>query len=83
MPPCSADAKGAIAFKTLRLVRLGILAALIVAAIAATLETTTISRECGGAFSREFDSGFDRYRCDLVIRFIRNGYRLELPLFPR
>ena len=67
----------------LRFVRVGILTALIVAAIAAMLQTTTISRECGGNFSREFDSGFDRYRCDLVIRFIRDGYRLELPLFPR
>ena len=67
----------------LRLVRAGILTALIVTAVAAMLETTTISRECGGAFSREFDSSFDRYRCDLVIRFIRSGYQLELPLLAR
>jgi hypothetical protein len=67
----------------LRFVRLGILAALSVAAVAAFLERTTISRECSGAFSREFDGGFERYRCGLVIRFIRNGYRLELPVLPR
>jgi hypothetical protein len=67
----------------LRLVRLGILTALIVAAVAAMLETTTVSRECTGAFSRAFSSGFDRYHCDLIFRFMRNGYRLELPIFPR
>jgi hypothetical protein len=66
----------------LRLVQLGILTALIIAAVAAVSETTTISRECRGAFSHEFDSGLERYHCDLVIRFIRNGLRLELPILP-
>lgn len=66
-----------------RLVRLGILAALVVAAIVALMETMTASRECGGAFSRAFSSGFDRYHCDLVIRSPKNGHQIKIPILPK
>jgi len=56
-----------------RLVVAGLPVAIVVAGVIAALETLTISRQCGGAFSRAFNTGFDRYHCELVIRAIKGG----------
>ncbi len=50
-----------------RLVVAGVLIAIVVAGVAAALDTLRIARQCGGAFSRAFNAGFDRYHCELVI----------------
>lgn len=63
-----------------RRVRAGLLVAIVVAGVVAMLETATISRECGGAFSRAFSAAFDRFHCELVIRLARGGYKFKIPL---
>ena len=39
-----------------------------------------MSRECGGAFSPGFSAGFDRYHCEIVIRTVKDGHQIKLPL---
>ena len=63
-----------------RLVVRGLLVAIVVAGVIAALDTLRISRECGGAFSRGFSAGFDRYHCELVIRATKGGYQIKIPL---
>ena len=63
-----------------RLVLVGLLLAIVVAGVIAALETFKISRECGGAFSQGFSAGFDRYRCQLVIRTTKGRYQIKIPL---
>jgi hypothetical protein len=63
-----------------RLVVVGLLLAIVVAGVVAALETFKISRDCGGAFSRGFSAGFDRYHCELVFRSIKGGYQTKVPL---
>jgi hypothetical protein len=62
-----------------RLVRAGLLAAIMIAAVAAALTRYIdgFNRAC--AFSRGFNNGFDRYRCDLVLR-VQDGPQFRLPL---
>jgi hypothetical protein len=63
-----------------RLVVAGLLVAIVVVGVIAALDTMRISRQCGGAFSRAFNAGFDRYHCELVIRTIKGGYQIKIPL---
>jgi hypothetical protein len=62
-----------------RSVRAGLLAAIIVAGVAASVDTFQVSRECGGAFSQGFSASFDRYHCDLVIRSLKTDYQIKVP----
>lgn len=63
-----------------RLVVAGLLVAIVVVGVIAALDTLRISRECGGAFSRGFGAGFDRYNCELLIRATKGGYQIKMPL---
>jgi hypothetical protein len=60
-------------------VLLGLLPALVLAAVL-TLSRLDWSRECRGGFSSGFVGGFDRYRCELVIRIIGSDLRVRIPL---
>jgi hypothetical protein len=61
-----------------RLVVSGLTTAIIAAGVVAVLHTFETSRDCQGAFSRGFSSGFDRYHCDLHVRII-NGPEIAIP----
>jgi len=61
-----------------RLVRAGVLFALLIAGVLA-LHSFQVSRECRAAFSRGFSNGFAVYHCDLKIR-IKDGPEFRLPL---
>jgi hypothetical protein len=63
-----------------RYVRAGLIAPIIVAVATASVETFEISRECGGAFNRGFGAGLDRHHCELVIRLLKIGYQIKVPL---
>jgi hypothetical protein len=65
-----------------RLVRAGLLFAIVVAGVVAMLRSFEASKECRGAFSAGFSNGFDRYRCNLKLRLIENGpeFTLSLPI---
>jgi hypothetical protein len=63
-----------------RLVIAGLALALIVTAVVAALDTFRVSRQCGGAFSRAFSAGFDRYHCDVVIRSLKSDWQIKFPL---
>jgi hypothetical protein len=62
-----------------RLVILGLLAALVFD-LSADVQQFDTSRDCRGAFSAGFSGGFDRYRCDLVIRKIGADVKIRIPL---
>jgi hypothetical protein len=36
-------------------------------------------RSCTGAFSSAFSSGFDRYRCELTIRYVGTPLEITIP----
>jgi hypothetical protein len=62
-----------------RLVRAGLMVALVYA-VSGDVAQFGASKECGGAFSSAFSSGFDVRHCDLVIkRFGDEVGRLPLP----
>jgi len=63
-----------------RLVRAGVVFAIIVAGVVAMLRSIEASKECRGAFSGGFSNGFDRYRCELKVRVIEDGPELTLTL---
>jgi hypothetical protein len=63
-----------------RLLVAGLVLALVVAGVVAALDTFRVSRQCGGAFSRAFNAGFDRYKCELVIRSLKGDRQNKLPL---
>jgi hypothetical protein len=52
----------------------------IVLALALTAIQLDVSRACRGAFSRGFSSGFDVYRCELVVRKIGTNTQFRIPL---
>jgi hypothetical protein len=60
-----------------RLVVAGLPVAIVIAGTVAALDTLRISRDCGGAFSRGFSAGFDRYHCELVIRSTKGGDHIK------
>jgi hypothetical protein len=62
-----------------RRVLLGALPALVFA-ISQSGEQFEISKECKGAFGAGFSNGFDRHRCDLIIRHATTGAKVKLPL---
>jgi hypothetical protein len=47
---------------------------------ASTLDSIEASKDCRGSFSRDFSNGFDRYRCDLVVRKIGSDFKIQVPL---
>jgi hypothetical protein len=63
-----------------RLVRAGVLTAIVVAGVVTALESARVSRDCHGAFSRAFSAAFDRYRCELVVRPGNSGREIRIPL---
>ena len=63
-----------------RLVRAGLLFAIVVAGVVAMLHSFEASKECRGAFSGGFSNGYDRYRCGLKLRIIEDGPELTLTL---
>jgi hypothetical protein len=63
-----------------RLVVAGLALALVIAGVVAALDTLRVSRQCGGAFSRAFSAAFDRYHCEIVIRSLKSGRQIKLPL---
>lgn len=56
-----------------------IISALIIASVLAVWGTT-IQRECSGAFSLSFSTGFDRYRCKLKISHVATNMKVTIPL---
>jgi hypothetical protein len=53
----------------------GFLPALAIAAVVAAIETFEASRNCRGAFSSGFSAGFDKHRCELVVRLaLKSGF---------
>jgi hypothetical protein len=55
---------------------LGLLAALAVAA----METVRAFRNCHGGFSRGFSEGFDTHRCEIIVRLVKLGAQVMIPL---
>jgi hypothetical protein len=62
------------------LIVLGLLAALAIAAAVALIETFSASRNCHGGFNSGFGAGFDTYRCEIIVRFVRLGNQIMIPL---
>ncbi len=63
-----------------RLVVAGIICGILIAGVIAALQTFEAKRECRGAFDGGFSNGFDRYYCNLRIKFIQAGSELLLRL---
>jgi hypothetical protein len=61
------------------LFRLGVLAALVFA-LSADAQQFEASKDCRGAFSAGFSSGFDTHRCDLIVRKIGSDLKVRIPL---
>jgi hypothetical protein len=60
---------------------LGLLAALVIAAVVAIMDTIDVSRRChGGAFSSGFSAGFDTRRCEIIVRLVKVGVEAMIPL---
>ena len=57
----------------------GLIAALALG-IAQTATQFERSRDCHGAFSNGFSSGFDVYRCEMTIKHRGTGFKLTIPL---
>jgi hypothetical protein len=62
-----------------RLIRLGVLAALVFALVG-DAQLFDASRECRGAFSSGFSSGFDVHRCKLTIKAVGSDFKFAVPL---
>jgi hypothetical protein len=63
------------------LVVLGLMAALVVAAVVAMIETVDVSRRCqAGGFSSGFSSGFQTRRCEIIVRLVKVGVEAMIPL---
>jgi hypothetical protein len=61
-----------------RLVLLGVLAAMTYTA-SETGQQFERSKECRGGFSAAFSAGFQRHRCDIVIRHLPTGFTARIP----
>jgi hypothetical protein len=61
------------------LIRLGVLAALVFA-LAGDAQLFDASRECRGAFSSAFSSGFDVHRCKLTVKAVGSDFKFAIPL---
>jgi hypothetical protein len=62
-----------------RLVLFGVLAALTYA-VSAFGQQLDQSKECkGGGFSAGFSAGFQRHRCETVIRHVPTGFTARIP----
>jgi hypothetical protein len=61
-----------------RLVLLGVLAAMTYA-VSETGQQFERSKECQGGFSAGFSTGFQRHRCDIVIRHRPTGFTARIP----
>jgi hypothetical protein len=62
------------------LIVLGVLAALVTAGAVALIDTLRTSRNCHGGFSGGFSAGFDTHRCEIIVRFVRLGTHIMIPL---
>ena len=60
------------------LIFFGIIYALVVA-IVVTANGLETHRDCRGAFSSGFSNDFDRYRCELIIRYIGTDLEFRIP----
>jgi hypothetical protein len=60
-------------------VRAGLVCAFALA-LALTAIQLDVSRDCRGGFSRGFSSGFDIYRCELLVRKIGTNAQFRIPL---
>jgi hypothetical protein len=49
------------------------------AGILTTVNRFQTHRNCTGAFSTGFSSGFDRYRCELTIRYVGTPLEITIP----
>ena len=65
-----------VAFR--RLLLAGLIAAFTVA-LAVAASPVVAKKDCNGAFSRAFDTGFDVYHCDAVLRTGRLELRARMP----
>jgi hypothetical protein len=65
---------------TLRWAVLLMLIPALVFAVSSTATQFESSKKCQGAFSRAFNDGFDRYRCDLAIRHVGARFEIVIPL---
>ena len=61
------------------LMRKGLLPALAFS-LAADTQLFDASRECRGAFSSAFSSGFDVHRCNLTIEAVGTDFKFRVPL---
>ena len=63
------------------LIVLGLLAALVIAAVVALIDTIEVSRRCqGGGFGSGFSVGFDTRRCEIIVRLVKVGVEAMIPL---
>jgi hypothetical protein len=60
-------------------VRAGLICAFVLALVLTAIQLD-VSRDCRGGFSRGFNSGFDVYRCELVVRKIGTNAQFRIPL---
>jgi hypothetical protein len=60
-------------------VRAGLICAFVLALVLTAIQLD-VSRDCRGGFSRGFSSGFDVYRCELVVRKIGTNAQFRIPL---
>jgi hypothetical protein len=58
---------------------LGVLAALVFAFVG-DAQLFDASRDCRGAFSSGFSSGFDVHRCKLTVKAVGSDFKLTIPL---
>jgi hypothetical protein len=59
----------------------GLVAALVIAAVVAVIDTIELSRRCqDGAFSSGFSAGYDTRRCEIIVRLAKVGVEVMIPL---
>jgi len=61
-----------------RLVLLGVLAAMTYS-LSETGQQFERSKDCKGGFSGAFSAGFQRHRCDIVVRHLPTGTTARIP----
>jgi hypothetical protein len=62
------------------LIVVGVLAALVIAGAVALIDTLRTSRNCHGGFSRGFSAGFDTHRCEIILRLVKVGTQIMIPV---